>query len=203
MPHPADFREVFGESAVPGTEDRILRLTLLLHDVAKPLTKTTDDAGIDHFKGHPGKGAQTAEEILRRWKEDNHTISRVKNLITWHDLRPGADAETVRKTAARVGKTDFPLLLSVMDADVHGQSAYLQQEKLDRLAQIRREWVRIRQAGEPLEISDLAVNGQDLIRAGMTPGPQIGEKSGTDAHRCSEIPGTQHPGVSAGPLSDK
>lgn len=35
-----------------------LRLTMLLHDIGKPLAKTTDDNGVDHFKGHQ-KSAQT------------------------------------------------------------------------------------------------------------------------------------------------
>ena len=87
--------------------DRIVRLTVLLHDIAKPLMKTTDADGIDHFKGHPKKGSEMAGEILRRLREDNRTIARVKNLISWHDLRPGSDPVSVRKTAAKVEKYVF------------------------------------------------------------------------------------------------
>ena len=46
--------------------DKVLRLAMLLHDVAKPLCKTTDEAGIDHFHGHPAQGAEIARKILRR-----------------------------------------------------------------------------------------------------------------------------------------
>jgi tRNA nucleotidyltransferase (CCA-adding enzyme) len=172
---PGKFAESFGPDATYEREARILRLAVLLHDVAKPLTKTTDAEGIDHFKGHPEKGAKMAAEILGRWKEDNRTIARVRNLITCHDLRPEADAVTVRKTASRVGREDFPLLLDVMDADVHGQSTYMQQKKFDRLSRIRTEWARILRAGEALSLAELAVTGQDLIDAGMPPGPQIGD----------------------------
>ena len=156
--------------------DRILRLTLLLHDSAKPLTKTTDAEGIDHFKGHPRRGAELAGKVLRRLKEDNRTIARVKNLITWHDQRPESDPVTVRQTAASVGREDFPLLLDVMEADVSGQSAYLQQEKFRTLQEIRAEWKRINEAGEAIALDELAVTGSDLIAAGMKPGPAIGEK---------------------------
>ncbi len=154
--------------------DRIVRLAVLLHDIAKPLMKTTDAEGIDHFKGHPKKSSEMAGEILRRLKEDNRTIARVRNLIIWHDLRPAADPVSVRKTAAKVGRADLPLLLDVMYADVHGQSEYLQREKLTRLSQIRQEWARIEAAGEPVEIKDLAVTGSDLIAAGVKPGPEVG-----------------------------
>ena len=154
---------------------RLLALTVLLHDSAKPLMKTTDEEGIDHFSGHPREGAALAERILRRWKEDNRTVVRVKNLITWHDLRPESDPVSVRETASRVGREDFPMLLCVMGCDVRGQSTYLQQEKLDRLARIKAEWQRICEAKEPVEIADLAVSGKDLTEAGIPAGPKIGE----------------------------
>ena len=164
------------DAQASGERDRILRLTILLHDIAKPLCKTTDREGIDHFKGHPKKGAVLAGEILRRLKEDNRTIARVKNLITWHDLRPESDAVTVRQTAARVGREDFPLLLDVMEADVRGQSDFLRSEKLTRLEEIRKEWRRIKEAREAIALGDLAVTGSDLIAAGVKRGPAIGEK---------------------------
>jgi tRNA nucleotidyltransferase (CCA-adding enzyme) len=34
---------------------------------------------------------------------------------------------------------------------------------------------RIREAGEPLALKDLAVKGDDLIAAGVRPGPEVGE----------------------------
>ena len=58
-------------------QDRILRLTMLLHDVAKPVCVTTDEKGQNHFKGHPAEGAEMARVILRRLKFDNETIKRV------------------------------------------------------------------------------------------------------------------------------
>ena len=33
--------------------DKILRLTMLFHDMGKPSVKTTDEKGRDHFKGMP------------------------------------------------------------------------------------------------------------------------------------------------------
>lgn len=41
--------------------DPILRWTMLLHDIAKPACRTTDEAGIDHFKGHAPTG--------RKWRK--------------------------------------------------------------------------------------------------------------------------------------
>ena len=38
--------------------DRILRLTMLLHDIGKPYMKTMDADGVAHFKGHPEKSSE-------------------------------------------------------------------------------------------------------------------------------------------------
>ena len=46
--------------------DRILRLTMLLHDIGKPYMKTMDADGVAHFKGHPEKSSELANEILIR-----------------------------------------------------------------------------------------------------------------------------------------
>ncbi len=167
--------DISRRQALSREDDRLLRLTILLHDAAKPRMKTTDEQGIDHFKGHPQAGAKLAEEILGRLKEDNRTIARVKNLISLHDIRPASDARTVRRTAARAGREDFPLLLDVMEADVMGQSDYLRREKLERLAAIRVSWERILETREAISLTELAVTGKDLIARGMKPGPAIGE----------------------------
>ena len=37
--------------------DKVLRLTMLFHDVAKPVCKSQDENGIYHFYGHPNLGA--------------------------------------------------------------------------------------------------------------------------------------------------
>lgn len=43
--------------------DKVLRLTMLLHDVAKPQMKTVDTDGVAHFKRHDVKGAEVAKKF--------------------------------------------------------------------------------------------------------------------------------------------
>ena len=66
--------------------DRILRYTMLMHDMGKPSCKTTDEQGIDHFYGHQEVSAQMANDILRRLKSDNETRRSVSKLVRYHDL---------------------------------------------------------------------------------------------------------------------
>lgn len=155
--------------------DKVLRLALLLHDVAKPACRTTGEDGVDHFYGHPAEGSRMAEEILRRLKYDNDTTAKVCRLIRWHDDNPELRAKNIRRAVSRIGAEYCPDLFSVRRADILAQSDYRREEKLayvDAYEQMYREILEQRQC---LAISDLAVNGRDLIEAGMRPGKELGD----------------------------
>ncbi len=160
--------------AVPA--DRVLRLTMLFHDIAKPLCIRADEKGIDHFYGHPQQGAQMTRQILRRLKFDNDTIARVCALVRAHDDRPyPPTARNVRRAIHRNGEAQYPALFAVKRADILAQSAYLQKEKLAYLADYEAMYRQIREANDCLSLKQLAITGSDLIAAGVAPGPKIGE----------------------------
>lgn len=154
--------------------DKVLRLTALLHDLAKAQCHTRDEAGEDHFYGHAEAGAILARTILRRLKFDNETIRRTENLIRCHACHLRRDKTIVRRVMNRVGKEEFPALLEVMEADTLAKSAYTRAERLEDIRVIRQMYEQIRENGECVDLNGLAVNGQDLIRLGMKPGKEIG-----------------------------
>ena len=67
--------------------DRVLRITMLMHDIGKPETMLMDDEGVSHFYGHELVSAQMADKIMKRLKFDRDTMDRVCNLIKYHDER--------------------------------------------------------------------------------------------------------------------
>ena len=158
--------------------DKVLRLTMFLHDIAKPLTITTDDEGVNHFHGHAQLGEKMAHDIFRRLKFDRNTMDRVCNLIMYHDDRFPATAKNVRRTMNRVGEDEFPFLLDVKYADTMAQSEYYREEKLKNIEDSRALYENIKKEGECVSLKKLAVNGKDLIALGVTPGKQIGEVLG-------------------------
>jgi tRNA nucleotidyltransferase (CCA-adding enzyme) len=164
------------ESVKISRNDRIIRLTMLLHDIAKPETLTIDEAGVTHFHGHATLGAEMAEEILRRWKLDNDTIRRVCRLIRYHDLGKGipCSPRVVRK-GVRLMEEDFALLLEVERADILAQSTFKREEKLDMLAQYSAEYEIIVRENQCCNLKNLAVNGKDLMGMGINPGPGLGK----------------------------
>lgn len=154
--------------------DKVLRLTMLLHDVAKPVCKSVDEEGIYHFYGHPERGAQMAKEILQRLKFDNNTIGKVTALIRWHDHRPKLEEASVRRAIHRVGPEQYPALFEVKYADTMAKNQYKREEKLAYLAEYRRIYQEILEKKQCLGLKDLAVNGKDLIQLGIEPGKELG-----------------------------
>ena len=155
--------------------DKVLRLTMLLHDVAKPEMKTVDADGTAHFKGHDIRGEQKAKEILRRLKFDNDTIHKVTKLVRWHDYRMPAEKKNVRKAMSKISADLFPMYLLVKRADILAHSMYRREEELENLSGLQKCYEEIVADHECVSLKQLAVTGTDLIGIGMKPGKQIGE----------------------------
>ena len=75
---------------------------------------------------------------------------------------------------AKIGTELFSSYLEVRQADTLAQSTYQREEKLENIQEITRLYEEITEAGVSLGM--LAVNGSDLIAAGMKPGKEIGKK---------------------------
>ena len=154
--------------------DKVLRLTMLLHDMGKPDYKTVDADGVAHFKKHALKSEEIARTVLRRLKFDNDTIHKVTKLVLYHDYRMPATARNVRRAMNKIGKELFPLYLEVRRADMLAQSDYLREEKLRNIAETAELYREILQKGQCVTLKELAVTGSDLIAAGMKPGKELG-----------------------------
>lgn len=176
--------QLWKKSDLNEKEHIMLVYAALLHDVAKPDCKKTDEEGIDHFHSHPELGAKKAREILRRLKFDNDTVAAVTTLIHFHDRRhenclmdhsySEKGKRPMRRLMNQVGTDTMPLLFLLQRADLLAQSEYKQEEKLAKLDAAERCYKEICQAGEAVQIKDLAVCGKDLIELGLRPGPSLG-----------------------------
>ncbi len=157
-------------------KDKVLRLTMLLHDMGKPLYKTVDGTGRAHFKKHALGSEELAKDILRRLKFDNDTRRQVLKLVLYHDYRMPATPKAVRRAMNKIGKELFPLYLKVRRADTLAQSDYQQREKLENIQAITDLFHEILEKDECTQVKDLAVNGSDLLAWGVPPGKAVGEE---------------------------
>lgn len=172
---------------VPATET--LRWAALLHDVAKPVTKTSDEKG-DHFYGHNEAGAEMAKKILLRLKFDNATMARVKRLVFWHDYGMGQkpSLRSFRKALSKMGADLFEDYAYIKRADILAQSEYMREQKLENLKQLEAYYQIILEQKQCLTLKNLAVTGKDLMEHGMKPGRELGEMLNYLLERVLEEP---------------
>lgn len=154
--------------------DKVLRLTMLLHDVAKPDCISVDDDGQEHYYGHPQLGAEKSRMILRRLKLDNDTINQVYQLIYYHDERFPVTQKTTRRMMNRIGSDYFPPLFKVKYADVLAQSEYKQTEKMQYIDDLKAAYEECVASDACVTVKDLAINGKDLLELGVPQGRMIG-----------------------------
>lgn len=152
-----------------------MRWAALLHDVAKPVCKTTKD-GIDHFYGHNEEGEKIARQVLKRLKFDNDTLHKVVRLVYWHDYGMGQVPKiaTFRRALNKMGMDLFESYVDIKRADILAQSEYMRESKLHNLEVLTGYYKTIVEENQCIHVKDLAVTGKDLISLGMKPGKDLG-----------------------------
>lgn len=156
--------------------DKVLRFTMLFHDIAKPVTMKTDNEGITHFHGHAQAGEQMSRAILKRFRMDNHTINQVSRLVLYHDYINGIepDSKIVRRAVHKIGEDIFPSLFLVSRADIMAQSDYMREEKLANVRAWEDCYQEVQKAEACISLKNLAISGKDLMEAGIPAGKKLG-----------------------------
>lgn len=153
-----------------------LRLTMLLHDLGKAHTRTTDKNGIDHFYNHPKKSVELAGQILRDLKLDNRMIKEVSALIYFHDyhIKHTLDKVYVKKMLMEIGPELFDDLMKVQLADAKAQNPEKLEPKVKGIERQKRLKQEVMANNEPYQKSMIAITGADLMEAGIPRGKEIG-----------------------------
>jgi tRNA nucleotidyltransferase (CCA-adding enzyme) len=156
-------------------KDLVIRLTLLLHDIGKATTRTTDDIGVDHFYGHEIESARLAEEWLREYKFPTDMAEEVANLVLYHDYLQQFNKKSIKKLMSKIGLKSVKDLLVVREHDIYAQSMDHRNHKLGELAQIRNLVEEIATQNEAFQVKDLKVNGEDLLAMGFKQSKILGD----------------------------
>jgi poly(A) polymerase len=136
----------------------------LLHDVGKPATFRLAPDRI-RFDGHVEVGIRIAREICRRMRFANESSEQIISLIENHMRFSDVERmkESTLKRFFRLSRFSEHLALHKMDCLAsHGSLEYYRFAK-ERFENLPRDEVRPR----------LLVNGNDLIDAGYSPGPEF------------------------------
>lgn len=152
-------------SSIESTSD--LRVAALLHDVEKPSMFRLDTSGIGHFKGHPQKGAQTAEEILRRLRFSNAEIKHIATIIYLHDERPDGNRHHLTKLCAKFGIDNVDDTMKLIIADAHGKNPSIIEQEIQVAENARKQISEMRAENACLSIHALDINGNDIMALGI------------------------------------
>ncbi len=151
------------------SNDLLLRLSALLHDVGKPATFTLDDDGVGHFYKHHVVGANMAKDILERLRFDNNSIDTVCALVKEHMVKH--DNVKPKRLINRIGAGNINRLFELLIADT---KASLTRE-ISGIVELKEEIYKILEEKQPLTVKDLQIDGYDLMVIGMKPGKQMGK----------------------------
>ncbi len=158
-------------------QDRILRLTMLLHDLGKVPTHKFNDKGDSTFKNHATVGGEMAKEILTRLKFDKKTINRVSFLVGCHDFEPPETKTELKKHLKTKTPEDIKTLLIIKKSD-RGALSESYRDISRGTAQTLKWLEEIENNNECCTICQLAVNGKDLEKKGLK-GEEIGNTLNT------------------------
>ena len=161
--------------AVEASEpDLLVRWAILFHDSGKALTYTEDENGVGHFRGHPAVSERLADRAMRRLRFDTDMRERVCRLVKLHDIPAENDPRFVRRWLNRLGEEDFRRLLQIKRADTLAQNPFYQPPRLELLRGLEETLRTVLRERDCFRMRDLAVNGNDLLAAGVPEGPAVG-----------------------------
>ncbi|HUG13927.1 MAG TPA: HD domain-containing protein [Thermomicrobiales bacterium] len=123
-----------------------VRWAALLHDAAKPMTRSVDARGEVHFFGHELAGADLARRVARRLKQEKALEERTRRLVAMHLRAAGYDESwtdsAVRRLALEAGDA-FDDLLDLAAADVTSARADKQAAAAARVGGLRSHFQRL------------------------------------------------------------
>jgi poly(A) polymerase len=138
----------------------------LFHDVAKRLCLRREGERLT-FYGHTEKGAEMAEQALKRLKRSRTTRERVSYLVRSHLRHTQAPKMRLSTLKRFLGEEGIEELLELTRIDALSANGDLQYYRFctQKLAELKQEEIH----PEPL------LRGRDLIAMGFSPGPSFHE----------------------------
>src|SRR5436305_8748355 len=144
-----------------------LVFSVILHDVAKPVTAKVDPTGRIRFNEHDRIGAEMTEKIMERLRFSRAEIEAAVEMVRQHMVFKDVPRMRIAKLKRFMARPTFEEELELHRVDC--QSSHRMMDNYDFLLRKREEF-----ANEPI-IPPPLVRGDDLIAMGLKPGPKFSE----------------------------
>lgn len=151
------------------------RWSALLHDIAKPRTRTIEDGKV-HFFGHEELGGHMAREILKRLHFDRDFVENISLVVQLH-MRVNAYASDWTDGAVRRLMLDsgdcLPYLLDLSQADITSYRVDKVARAVERVTELRTRSQQLKEEAERVPLKS-PLDGDELMKLfGRPPGPWL------------------------------
>lgn len=156
------------------SENPIVKLAALLHDIGKVPTYKIDEKGNVTFYGHDVVGGAMVKKITQRFKLSNKDRGKLFILVRYHlfTVEEKQTDSAVRRFIRNVGIENLEDMWALREGDRLGggtstPTSWRLEKFKDRVKQLLKK---------PFTISDLKVDGHDVMRElSISPGRKVGE----------------------------
>jgi len=161
----------------------LLKLAGLLHDIAKPQTRSIDEKGRTRFLGHAREGATLAQGMMERLRFSVREREMVQRMIEYH-LRPGQMAGDEELPTQRAiyryfrdaGDVGIDTIFLNLADHLATRGPDLELEPWLRHARSASYVLEQRFREDGIVSPPKLISGHDLIDImGMSPGPELGQ----------------------------
>jgi poly(A) polymerase/tRNA nucleotidyltransferase (CCA-adding enzyme) len=152
--------------------DPIVRLAALIHDIGKPLTYHEENGQIT-FYNHEIVGSRVASKLAQRLRLSRKDSQRLFILVRYHMFyyQPEHSDASIRRFMRKVGLENVDDMLDLREADRLGSGS---KKTSWRLEEMKKRMIE--QLNQPMDVTDLAINGNDLMQEfQLKPSPILGE----------------------------
>lgn len=153
----------------------LVRWAALFHDMGKPAAFFQDADGTGHFYGHAKISVELARAAMGRLALSPAFVGRVLTLVKHHDDVIEPTPKAVKRALARLGGDVglFRALCDLKRGDALAQAPRCagRVELADELEEVLGG---ILEANEAFTLRKLAVDGRDVMAAGVRQGPAVG-----------------------------
>lgn len=156
------------------SNDPLIRLASLLHDVGKVDTVKTDSAGNVTFYNHDLIGGKKVLQIAKRFNMSKKQTDKLYRLVRWHmfTVSEHQTDSAIRRFIKNVGLENLEDMMALRIGDRLGGGT--QKETSWRMEKFQERIKQVLQ--KPFSIADLKVNGNDVMKElKIKPGPKVGE----------------------------
>jgi poly(A) polymerase len=174
----------------------LLKLAGLLHDIAKPITKSIDDKGRARFLGHTKQGAAMTANILERLRFSNREIKLVESLV-YHHLRPVQMANdefpsqrAIYRYFRDTGDAGIDILVLALADFLASRGPLVSMEDWKKHCQLINYILEEHDKQQAKILPVKLIDGHDIMDTlGLAPGPLVGKLLAiiNEAHASGEL----------------